>query len=79
MLAKTGSPNFTWLYFTFPNSSVFPYFNSNILCSVHLFGIRWSFAMDLFSNVLFQTSAYFRKRVPTKLLISLCWHTLYQI
>ena len=34
--AKIGSTNFAWLYFVFPNSFVFPNFNSNILCSVHL-------------------------------------------
>ena len=28
---KTTSTNFTWLCFVFPNSFVFPYFNSNIL------------------------------------------------
>ena len=53
--AKTASTNFTWSYFVFPNSFVFPYFNLNILCSVYLFGIQWSFAVDLLSNVLFQT------------------------
>ena len=38
--AKTASTNFTWLYFVFPNSFVFPFFNSNILLSVRFFGIR---------------------------------------
>ena len=28
---KTASTNFTWLCFVFPDSFVFPYFNSNIL------------------------------------------------
>ena len=28
---KTASTNFTWLCVVFPNSFVFPYFNSNIL------------------------------------------------
>ena len=55
-------------YFVFPNSFVFPYFNSNILYSVYLFGIRWSFAIDLFSNVLFQKSITFESMY----LIS-CW------
>ena len=36
--AKTANTNFTWLYFVFPNNFVFPYFNSSILYSVHLFG-----------------------------------------
>ena len=36
---KTANTNFTWLYFVFPNNFVFPYFNSSILYSVHLFGI----------------------------------------
>ena len=37
-----------------------------------MFRILWSFAIDLFSNVLFQTFHYFW-HVPTKLSISLCW------
>ena len=57
--AKSASANFTWLHFLFPNSFVFPYFNSNILYSVHLLGIRWSFAIDFFSNVLYETFDYF--------------------
>ena len=57
--AKTASTDFTWSYFVFPSSFVFPYFNLNILYSVHLFGIRCSFAIDLFSNALFQTFDYF--------------------
>ena len=78
--AKTANTSkCTWLYFVFPDSFVFSYFNSNILYSVHLFGIRWSFAVDLFSNVLFQTFDYFWKYIPTKLLISLRWHILYEI
>ena len=64
--AKTTSTEFTWLYFVFPNSFLFSYFNSNILYPVHLFGIRWSFTINLFSNDLFQTFDYFRKHVPTK-------------
>ena len=44
------------------------YFNSNILYSVHLFCTTWFLAIDLFSNVLFQTFDYFLKKVPTKLL-----------
>ena len=56
--AKTASTNFTCLYFVFPNSFIFPYLNSNILYSDHLFGIRWSFAINLFSNVLFKTFDY---------------------
>ena len=40
--------------FVFPNSFLFPYFNSNILYSVHLFGISWPFTIALFSNDLFQ-------------------------
>ena len=67
---KSESTNFTWLYFEFPNS--FVYFNSNILHSLHLLGMRWYFAIDLFSNVLFQTFDYICKHVPTKLLNSLC-------
>ena len=74
VLSETGSTNFTWLYFVFCNSLVFPYFKWNILYSVHLFGIWWSFATDLFSNVLLQTFGCFWKHVPDKLLISLCWH-----
>ena len=58
--AKTASTNFIWSYFVFPNSFVFPYFNSNILYSVHLFGIWWSFAIDLFANVLLQTFDYLK-------------------
>ena len=38
---------------------LFPYFNLSISYSVHLFGIQWPFAIDLFSNVLFQTFDYF--------------------
>ena len=34
-------------------------FNSDILYCVHLFGIRRSFAIDLFLNVLFRTFYYF--------------------
>ena len=49
----------------------FPHISLNILYSVHLFGIQWSFPINLFSNVLFQTSDYFRKHIPNKLLISL--------
>ena len=52
---KTASNNFTWLYLVFHNSFVFPYFNSDILYSVYLFSIRLFFAINLFSNVLFQT------------------------
>ena len=44
---KTANTNFNWLYFVFPNSFVFPYFNTSILYSVRLFGISWSFAIDL--------------------------------
>ena len=44
-----------FIFFAFPSSFVFRYFNSNILYSVDLFGIRWFFAVDMFSNVLFQT------------------------
>ena len=58
--AKTASTNFIWSYFVFPNSFVFPYFNSNILYPVLFFGIRWSFAADLFSNVLLQTFDYLK-------------------
>ena len=57
--AKTASTKFTWSYFVFPNSFAFSYFSSNNLYSVYLFGIRWSFAFDLLSNVLFQTFDYF--------------------
>ena len=49
-----------------------PTLSGHILYSVHLFGIRWSFAIDLFSNVLLQTFDYFSKHVPTKFLNSLC-------
>ena len=77
--AKTAANNFTWLLFKTLDSIVFPYFNSNILYSVHLFGSRWFFAIDSFWNVLFQTFGYFWKDVPAKLLISLCWHILCQI
>ena len=45
--AKTVNANFTLLYLVFPNSFAFPYFNSSILCSVRLFGIWWSFGIDL--------------------------------
>ena len=38
---------------------LFAYFNKNILYSVHLFRSRLSFAIDLFSNDLFQTFKYF--------------------
>ena len=65
---KTANPNFTWLYFVFPNSFVFLQFNSNILHFIYLFGMRWSFAIDLFSNILFQIF----ENIPTKFLISLC-------
>ena len=58
--AKTASTSFIWSYFVFRNSFVFPYFNSNILYSVHLFDIQWSFAIDLFSNVLLQTFDYLK-------------------
>ena len=51
--AKTASTNFTWSYFVFPNNFVFPYFNSNILYSVHLFGIWWSFAIDFFFRMFY--------------------------
>ena len=77
--AKTVSTNFTWLYFKTFDTFIFPHFSSNILYSVHLFGIRWSFVISLFSNVLFQTFDHFWKLVPNKLLISLCWQTLHQI
>ena len=55
---------------------LFAYFNANILYSVHLLCARWSFAIGLFLNVLFQIFDYVRKHVPTMLLISmlLCWH-----
>ena len=46
-------------------SFVFSNFNLNILYFVYLFGIRWSFAIDLFSNIFFQTLDYFWKHVPT--------------
>ena len=58
---------------------LFAYFNSNILYSVHLFCTQCFFAIDLFSNVLFQIFDYFWKDVSTKLLISLCWYILHQI
>ena len=74
---KTASANFTWLCFVFPNSFVFSYFNSNISSSVHLLGIWWFFALDLFSNVLFQTFDSFWY-VSIKLSVSLCWHILHQ-
>ena len=32
-----------------------------VVYSVHLFFTRWSFAIDLFSNILFQTFGYFLK------------------
>ena len=48
-----------------------------VLC---LFVLYWTvFVTDLFWNVLFQTFDYFWKQVPTKLLISMCWHILHQI
>ena len=56
---------------------LFAHFITNILYSVHLLGTRWSFTINLFSNVLFQTFDYFWKYVPTKLLISLCWYILH--
>ena len=49
---KTASNNFTLLYFAYRNNFVFPHFNSNVLYSLHLFGIQWSFAVNLFLNVL---------------------------
>ena len=36
---QTANTNFTWLYFETIDSFVLPYINSNILYSVHLFGI----------------------------------------
>ena len=77
--AKTASTNFTWLHFKTFDSFIFSHFNLNILYSVHLFGIRWFFAINLFSSFLFQIFDYFWKHVPNKLLISLCWQTLHQI
>ena len=35
------------------------------------------FVFDVFSNVLFQKFDYFWNHVPSKLLISLCWHILH--
>ena len=66
--AKTAGTNFTWLYFEIFDSFVLPYINSNISYSVYLFGIRCSFAIDLFSNVLSRTFVYFLQHihVPTK-------------
>ena len=46
--------------------------------SVHFFGIWWSFAINLFSNALFQTFDYFW-HIPTMLSISLCSHILHQV
>ena len=46
-------------------SFVFSNFNLHILYFVYLFGIRWSFTIDLFSNIFFQTLDYFWKHVPT--------------
>ena len=48
---------------------LFAYFNTNILYSVQLFCTQWSFAINLFSKVLFQTFDYFSEYVPTMLLI----------
>ena len=75
--AKTASTNFTWLYFKTFDSFIFSHFNLNILHSVHLSGIWWFFAINLFSNVMFQTFDYSWKHIPNKLLISLCWQTLH--
>ena len=36
---KTATTYLIWLYFVFPNSFVFSYFDLSILYSVHLFGI----------------------------------------
>ena len=67
----------TWLFFQIFDSILFPYFNSNILYSVHLLCIQWPFVMNLFSNNFFHAFDYFWKQVTTKLLISLCWHILH--
>ena len=69
-------PGYT-LYFV--KALYFSYFISNYLYYVHLFGIRWSFSIDLFPNVLFRTVDYFWKHVPTRLFISLCWNVLHKI
>ena len=57
MKAKTARANLTLLYFQTFNSFLFPYFNSNILYSVNLFCIRWSFVINLFCLFYFIYSA----------------------
>ena len=56
----------TWLCF-------YLHISIRIFWTVYLFCTWLFFAINLFSNVLFQTFDYFWKYVPTKLLISLCW------
>ena len=57
IVSKSARNNLT--YFQTFDSFLFLYFNLNILYSVHLFCIRWSFVIDLFWNVLFQKFDYF--------------------
>ena len=79
--AKTLSTNLSYLYLQTFVSFAFPYFNSNVLYSIHFFCIPCFFVVNLFSNVcihssvwFFQTFDDFRKHVPIKLLFSLCCH-----
>ena len=62
--AKTASTNLTWLYICM---CIFQY-EYFIFYSVHLSCTRWCFAIELLSNVLFQTFDYFWKHM----LLS-CW------
>ena len=51
-IAETSITKLTYLYFQTFNSFVFPYFNLNILRSIHLFCIRLFFVIDFFSSIV---------------------------
>ena len=60
------------------------YFNSNIVCSIRLFCIRWFFLIDLFSNILHSFEFLILPNIrlhlktgTTKFLVSLYWHFLH--
>ena len=57
--AKNARTNFTFLYFVYPNSLVFPFFNSNILYFIHLFDFQWSFAIVFFFCFFFYFIHFF--------------------
>ena len=57
--AKSARTNLTTICFLTFHRFSFPYFNSNISYSAHLFCIRWSFLIDLFSNFFPENSITF--------------------